>query len=229
MRASLKRFALASELATAPLMRALIVASASMKKFTVEPVPTPTIMSSFTYCSAASAAAFFCAFASILEAYRSGPRAHGAILLCLRVAKGAALDEERRLPGKDPHREGLRRGDREPARAGERHLAAHGQPYPAQARGQAAGVLVQAARLVQQDGPPHAGEARARRHLRERGQPRAGRGARRPEAQREGDGRDARDHAAHQGDGGFLARREGRAPRRQLPRRLPARTRSRTA
>src|SRR6184192_189773 len=54
MRASRSRLALASELATAP-----------MKKFTVEPVPTPTIMSSFTYLSAASAAAFFCALASM--------------------------------------------------------------------------------------------------------------------------------------------------------------------
>jgi hypothetical protein len=40
-------------------MRAFIEASASMKKFTVEPVPTPTIMSSSTNLSAASAAAFF--------------------------------------------------------------------------------------------------------------------------------------------------------------------------
>src|SRR5438128_3317888 len=65
MRASRSRLALASELATAPLMRPRIAASASMKKFTVEPVPTPTIMSSFTYLTAASAAAFFCALASM--------------------------------------------------------------------------------------------------------------------------------------------------------------------
>ena len=38
-----------------------------MKKFTVDPVPTPTIMSSSTNLSAASAAAFFCAFASMAE------------------------------------------------------------------------------------------------------------------------------------------------------------------
>src|SRR5450432_3126982 len=60
-----RRFALASELATAALMRARFEASASMKKFTVEPVPTPTVMSSPMNCSAASAAAFFCAFVSM--------------------------------------------------------------------------------------------------------------------------------------------------------------------
>src|SRR5438046_1370015 len=73
MRASRSRLALASELATAPLMRPRIAASASMKKFTVEPVPTPTIMSSLTYSSAASAAAFFCALASIGEGYAMLP------------------------------------------------------------------------------------------------------------------------------------------------------------
>ena len=36
------RSVLLSELDTAPAMRAVIVASASMKWFTVEPVPTPT-------------------------------------------------------------------------------------------------------------------------------------------------------------------------------------------
>jgi len=51
--------ALASDAATAPSMRPLIVASASMKKLTVEPEPTPTTLSSTTYFSAACATAFF--------------------------------------------------------------------------------------------------------------------------------------------------------------------------
>src|SRR5258708_27317884 len=56
-----RRLALASELATVVLMRARYAPSASMKKLTVEPVPTPMVASSSTYLSAACAAAFFCA------------------------------------------------------------------------------------------------------------------------------------------------------------------------
>src|SRR6185369_13893519 len=55
-----RRSAVATELATAPLIRCLIFASSSMKWFAVEPVPTPTIASSSTYSIAARAAACFC-------------------------------------------------------------------------------------------------------------------------------------------------------------------------
>ncbi len=58
MPASRRRFALASELDTVPAMRALRAARAAMKWFTVEPVPTPTIMSSSTKARAASAQSF---------------------------------------------------------------------------------------------------------------------------------------------------------------------------
>ena len=46
--------ALAAELETAPAMRPFILASASMKQFTVEPVPTPTTLPATTYGVAAS-------------------------------------------------------------------------------------------------------------------------------------------------------------------------------
>src|SRR5882724_2614836 len=48
-----KRWLLFSLLDTAPAMRSFIVASASMKQLTVEPVPTPTTLPGSTYCSAA--------------------------------------------------------------------------------------------------------------------------------------------------------------------------------
>ncbi len=53
------RSALASDAATAPSMRPLIVASASMNRLTVEPEPTP-ITPSCAYFSAACATARFC-------------------------------------------------------------------------------------------------------------------------------------------------------------------------
>ena len=58
MPASRSRFALASELDTVPEIRDRRAASATMKWFTVEPVPTPTIMSSSTKARAASAQSF---------------------------------------------------------------------------------------------------------------------------------------------------------------------------
>ncbi len=48
MPSSLRRPAVASELATAPLMRCLILPSSVMKKLAVEPLPTPTTQSSGT-------------------------------------------------------------------------------------------------------------------------------------------------------------------------------------
>src|SRR6185369_11351844 len=53
------RSAVLTELATAPLIRCLILASSSMKKFAVEPEPTPTIASSTTYLIASRATACF--------------------------------------------------------------------------------------------------------------------------------------------------------------------------
>jgi hypothetical protein len=43
----------ASELATAPSIEPLIFANSSMKKFAVEPVPTPIMVSGTTYSIAA--------------------------------------------------------------------------------------------------------------------------------------------------------------------------------
>src|SRR5262252_8253530 len=111
-----RRLALASELATVVLMRPLFAASASMKKFTVDPVPTPTTMSSSTKARAASAAAFFCAFWSM-------GREDNRSLAMLRPYGEAS--EGRRLPRTDPHGQGVRRGDGEPARGGARAVAAH--------------------------------------------------------------------------------------------------------
>src|SRR3989338_2383312 len=54
-----KRFAEASELATAPRILCLILANSSMKKLAVEPVPTPTMLSNGTYSIAACATARF--------------------------------------------------------------------------------------------------------------------------------------------------------------------------
>ena len=121
-----------------------------------------------------------------------------------------------RLPAEDPDREGLRRRDRVAARPGADAVAAPRQSRAAEARGPAAGVLVQAARRLQQDGAPVAGRARARRDRRVGGQPRAGRRARGAAARLQGDDRDAGDHAAHQDRGGRGARRDGRAARRLL-------------
>src|SRR3982751_1065499 len=50
----LSSFVLCSELDTAPSMRDFMRASASMKKATVEPVPTPTMAPSCTYSAALS-------------------------------------------------------------------------------------------------------------------------------------------------------------------------------
>src|SRR5689334_18888379 len=57
----LSRSVLALELDTAASKRPLIFANSAMKKFTVEPVPTPMTASSGTYSRAARAAACFIA------------------------------------------------------------------------------------------------------------------------------------------------------------------------
>ena len=77
-------------------------------------------------------------------------------------------------------------------------VAAARQSRAAEARGPAAGVLVQAARRLQQDGAPARGRARARRHRRVGRQPRAGRCARRAAARLRCDDRHAGHDAAHQ-------------------------------
>ena len=88
------------------------------------------------------------------------------------------------------------------------------QSRAAEARGPAAGVLVQAARRLQQDGAPDAGRARARRHRRVGRQSRAGRRARRAAARLRRDDRHAGHDAADQDRGGGGARRDRRAARR---------------
>src|SRR5215470_4133670 len=52
--------AVAMELATAPRMRFFAFASSSMKKFVVDPVPTPRYASSTTYFTASRATSCFC-------------------------------------------------------------------------------------------------------------------------------------------------------------------------
>ena len=54
-----RRRELASELETAPAIRARLPASASMKKLTVEPVPTPMTVPGWMNWSAAAAARCF--------------------------------------------------------------------------------------------------------------------------------------------------------------------------
>ena len=108
----------------------------------------------------------------------------------------------------------------EPARA---LSAPTGQHGAAQARGPAAGLQLQAARRLQQDGAPERpSSSPTRRDLRLGRQPCPGRGARRPQAGRARRGRDAGDHAAAQGRRGARARRRSASARRQLFRRLRA-------
>src|SRR4249919_2699824 len=54
MPCALSSFVLCSELDTVPWIQAFLRASASMKKATVEPVPTPTMLPSSTYSAALS-------------------------------------------------------------------------------------------------------------------------------------------------------------------------------
>src|SRR5688500_3851417 len=86
---------LCSELDTAPSRRDFIRASPSMKKATVDPVPTPTTLPSSTNSSAFSAASFFCASRDIggsgsgLErkdapVLRRGHRQHGQAVAALQ-------------------------------------------------------------------------------------------------------------------------------------------------
>ena len=97
-----------------------------------------------------------------------------------------------------------------------------GKRHSAQARGHAAGVLVQAAWRLQQDGQSPGGGAQARRHLRLGRQSRAGRGLCRAEARLSRGDRHAGYHAAHQDRCRGGARRPRSAARRLLRRRLCA-------
>ena len=54
-----KRSSEAFDAATAPLISSFIEANSSIKQFTVEPLPTPTMVSGVTNFSAAFAAIFF--------------------------------------------------------------------------------------------------------------------------------------------------------------------------
>ena len=133
-----------------------------------------------------------------------------------------------RLPAEDPDRPRLRRGDRDRRWNRRASLSrAPGQPRSAQARGHAAGVQLQAARRLQQDGAPErraAGRA-ASSAPRPATMPRASRWRRERLGCRARD-RDAGDDAEAEGRRRARARRRGRAARRQLLRRLPARARA---
>ncbi len=104
----------------------------------------------------------------------------------------------------------------EPARP---PVAPAAEPGPAQARGSAAGLQLQAARRLQPDRAPVRRRARARRHRGQRRQPRAGRRLRGPPSRPARAHRHAADDAGDQGRGGARARRRSGAGRRQLRRR----------
>src|SRR5262245_40063742 len=89
---------------------------------------------------------------------------------------------EKRLSRADPRGPRLRRGGGDAARSRAESLGAARQPGAAEARGHAAGVLVQVPRRVQQDGEPAARRALARGDRLLGRQPRPGRGARRAKA-----------------------------------------------
>ena len=139
-----------------------------------------------------------------------------------RAAGGGLTPMAADYLAEDPDGEGLRRRGRDGARARAGAVAPARQPRAPEARGPAERLLVQAPRRLQQDGAPHARRARARRHRRLRRQPRAGRRAGRAEARLRGDDRRAGDHAPHQDRRDRGARREGRAVRRLVQRRLRA-------
>ena len=80
------------------------------------------------------------------------PRRPLSATLARCVRARLPVSDARRLPQEDPDREGVRRGDRVAARPRADAVRAARQSHPAQARGPAAGVLLQAARRVQQDG-----------------------------------------------------------------------------
>src|SRR5258705_279567 len=65
---------------------------------------------------------------------------------------------EERLSRADPQSAGVRRGGRVAARARARAFQTPGEPPAPQARGPAGGILVQAARRLQQDGGAARGE-----------------------------------------------------------------------
>ncbi len=122
------------------------------------------------------------------------------------------------------HPEGarLRRRHRVAARGGATPVTAPRQPGPVQARGPAAGLLVQAARRLQQDLAPLRDRRPPRRDLRLGRQPCPGRGAGGAPPRHCGRDRDAADHAEHQGPGGARPRRRGGAARRRFRPRLRA-------
>ena len=93
---------------------------------------------------------------------------------------------------------------------------------PAEARGPAARLQLQAAGRLQQDRAPRAGRARPRRHRRQRRQSRPGRRLLGTAARHPRRDRDAADDAGDQGAGGARPGRRGRARRRQLRRREAA-------
>ena len=127
----------------------------------------------------------------------------------------SASADAHRLPAEDPHREGLRRRDRDRrssrrprcrARLGNRVLLKREDQQPVFSF-KLRGAYNKMAHLS-------AARARARRDRRLGRQPRAGRRARGAAPRLHGDHRDAGDHAAHQDRGGRGARRAGRAARR---------------
>src|ERR1700719_1237202 len=94
----LRRSAVLTELATVPLIRCLIFASSSMKKFAVEPEPTPITASSTMYLIASRATACFCSSCVIarLERESSIRLSRGASFLARGRQIGAHTLEELR-------------------------------------------------------------------------------------------------------------------------------------
>ena len=79
---------------------------------------------------------------------------------CVPAASIVSTHHADRLPAEDPDRQGLRRRHRVGARPGADAVASPLQSRAAEARGPAAGVFVQVARRLQQDGASDAGRAR---------------------------------------------------------------------
>lgn len=139
-----------------------------------------------------------------------GPLALSLILYPLLFALPASAHGIPRLPEENPHRARLRRRTRDGTRTGPQPVDTAAQPHLPEARGQPAGVLVQAARRVQQDGAHSGRRAHARRDHRVRRQPCAGRRVLGGAHGREGGDRRAGHDAAGEGRRSARARRPER-------------------
>ena len=80
-----KRSSEAFDAATAPLISSFIEANSSIKQFTVEPLPTPTMVSGVTNFSAAFAAIFFISCWFITFSYYIALKIKVGLIVCQRA------------------------------------------------------------------------------------------------------------------------------------------------